>query len=54
MNYNKCDKNFITEWAYIHNDYLHISNVDKNKDKCKCKLGHELILCKGQTKIKKT
>ena len=50
MNYNKCDKNFITEWAYIHNDYLHISNVDKNKDKCKCKLGHELILCKGQTK----
>lgn len=45
----KCDKNFITEWAYINNDCLHISTIDKNsKNKLKCKNGHELILCKGQ------
>ena len=47
----KCDKNFVTEWAYINNECLHISNIDKNsKNKFKCKHGHELILCKGKIK----
>lgn len=47
----KCDKNFITEFAYINNECLHISNIDKkSKNKFKCKYGHELILCKGEIK----
>lgn len=47
----KCDKNFVTQWAYINTECLHISNIDKNlKNNFKCKHGHELILCKGQIK----
>jgi hypothetical protein len=47
----KCDKNFVTQWVYINNECLHISNIDKNsKNNFKCKHGHELILCKGQIK----
>ena len=47
----KCDKNFITEWAYINNEYLHISSIDKkSKNKIRCKNGHELVFCSGNIK----
>ena len=47
----KCDKNFITEWAYINNEYLHISTIDKkSKNKIRCKNGHELVFCSGNIK----
>lgn len=50
---NKCNINFITQYAYINNKYVHINNYTKNNnDKITCAHGHELVMCDGQ-KIKK-
>nr|QFG74809.1 MAG: hypothetical protein [Megaviridae environmental sample] len=43
----KCDKNFTTEWAYVNNELLHISKINKNSKNIKCKHGHPLIFCSG-------
>ena len=46
---NKCNINFITQYAYINNnEYVHINNYKKNNDKITCAHGHELVMCDGQ------
>jgi hypothetical protein len=55
MQTQKCNKNFITQHAYINNNEIPI-NINKytktEGDKITCKNGHELVLCQG-TKVKK-
>lgn len=51
--YQKCNINFITQYALINDIPTHIENYTKtNGDKITCQRGHELVLCNG-TKIKK-
>lgn len=55
MQTQKCNKNFITQHAYINNNEIPI-NINKytktEGDKITCKNGHELVFCQG-TKVKK-
>lgn len=45
---NKCNINFITQYAYVDDKYMHINKYIKNKnDKITCMRGHELVLCQG-------
>lgn len=55
--YNKCNKNFISEYAYINNVHIHIDNYIKNEEKyknekIKCQNNHELILVNGSIRKK--
>tara|TARA_B100000424_G_scaffold187099_1_gene145356 strand:+ start:587 stop:3997 length:3411 start_codon:yes stop_codon:yes gene_type:complete len=44
----KCNKNFITQYAYVNNKAIHINNYKKVlNNKPRCKNGHELVLCDG-------
>ena len=49
----KCDKNFETQWMYINNKCINISEYEKSfkKEIPRCKFGHELVFCNG-SKIK--
>lgn len=47
----KCDKNFMSQFAYIGDECIHTSTFDKDKHcKPRCKNGHELIFCNGKRK----
>lgn len=44
----KCNIHFMTQYAYIENDLIHINEYQKEyKKKLKCQNNHELIFCKG-------
>lgn len=49
----QCPKNFQTQWVYIDNKQIHITDyvkkgfIFKKKHKLTCKYGHELIFCNG-------
>jgi hypothetical protein len=47
----KCNIHFKTQFAYINNEQIHISDYNKDlMQKPKCINGHELIFCKGTVK----
>ena len=51
----KCNTNFMTQYAYINTNTepIHINDYTKQKgDKIRCQYGHDLIMCNGP-KIKK-
>jgi len=45
---HKCSKNYQSQYAFIDERYIHITEYVKNKkDQIKCKNGHQLIFANG-------